>query len=214
MMTEFHQKMYEARGLRTVAALRKNAFDALFVETASGAAEKTMEFIFSGAKVGFGGSATIKSMNIQDLVTKKGAIILDHNAPGITPEQKTEILRAQLTCDVFISSSNAITMDGILLNVDFNGNRVAALSFGPKKNVVVAGLNKVVANLDEAYERLRAYASPLNNIRLHKENPCVIKGYCADCALPTRLCRAYLELRRKPALSDFTVIIVGEELGF
>jgi len=79
-----------------------------------------------------------------------------------------QILRSQLTCDVFISSANAITMEGFIFNVDGNGNRVAALSFGPKKNVIVAGMNKVVANLDEAYERLRTYASPLNNIRLEK----------------------------------------------
>ena len=213
-MSEFHAKLYEARGLRTVAALQKNGFDALYVQTAAIAAEKVLEFVVSGAKVGFGGSYTIKSMNIQELAAKKGAIILDHNAPGLGAEKKMDILRAQLTSDVFISSANAVTMDGMLLCVDGNGNRVAAMSFGPKKNVVVAGLNKSVANLDEAYERLKAYASPLNNIRFQKPNPCVTQGYCADCALPTRICRAYLELRRKPGLSDYTVIIVGEELGF
>ncbi len=213
-MSEFHAKLYEARGLRTVAALQKNGFDALYVQTAAIAAEKVLEFVVSGAKVGFGGSYTIKSMNIQELAAKKGAIILDHNAPGLGAEKKMDILRAQLTSDVFISSANAVTMDGMLLCVDGNGNRVAAMSFGPKKNVVVAGLNKIVANLDEAYERLKAYASPLNNIRFQKPNPCVTQGYCADCALPTRICRAYLELRRKPGLSDYTVIIVGEELGF
>lgn len=214
MMSEFHAKLYEARGLRTVAALQKNGFDALYVPSAALAAEKVLGFVFSGANVGFGGSYTIKSMNIQDLAARKGAVILDHNAPGLLAEEKMNILRAQLTSDVFISSANAVTMDGMLLCVDGNGNRVAAMSFGPKKNVVVAGINKIVANLDEAYERLKAYASPLNNIRFQKPNPCVTQGYCADCALPTRICRAYLELRRKPGLSDFTVIIVGEELGF
>ncbi len=213
-MSEFHAKLYEARGLRTVAALQKNGFDALYVPNAALAAEKVLEFVNSGAKVGFGGSYTIRSMDIQELAAKKGAIILDHNAPGLGAEEKMNILRAQLTSDVFISSANAVTMDGMLLCVDGNGNRVAAMSFGPKKNVVVAGVNKIVANLDEAYERLKAYASPLNNIRFQKPNPCVTQGYCADCTLPTRICRAYLELRRKPGLSDFTVIIVGEALGF
>ncbi|MEN6297177.1 MAG: lactate utilization protein [Rectinema sp.] len=213
-MSEFHAKLYEARGQRTVAALKKNGFDALYIPTAALAAEKVLEFVHAGAKVGFGGSFTVKSMNIQELAASRGAVILDHNKPGLGAEEKTEILRAQLTCDLFISSANAVTMEGFLFNVDGNGNRVAALSFGPKKNVVVAGINKVVANLDEAYERLKAYAAPINNIRLQKPNPCVTSGYCADCALPTRICRIYHILKRKPSLSDFTVIIVGEELGF
>ncbi|HOD58946.1 MAG TPA: lactate utilization protein [Rectinema sp.] len=213
-MDELHTRLYQARGLRTVSALQKNAFDALYVATAAEAAEKVLAFVYEGARVGFGGSMTIKSMNIQERAEKKGAIILDHNKAGLGAEEKMQILRSQLTCDVFISSANAITMEGFIFNVDGNGNRVAALSFGPKKNVIVAGMNKVVANLDEAYERLRTYASPLNNIRLEKPNPCVTQGYCADCVLPTRICRIYQVLRRKPSLSDFTVILVGEDLGF
>ncbi len=213
-MSEFHATLYEARGQKVVAALKKNGFDALYVPTAALAAEKVLEFVQPGARVGFGGSITVKSMNIQERAASKGAVILDHNKPGLSPEEKMEILRAQLTCDVFISSSNAVTMEGYLFNVDGNGNRVAALTFGPKKNVVVAGINKVVTDLDEAYERMKAYAAPLNNIRLARPNPCVTAGYCADCALPTRICRIYHILKRKPSLSDFTVIIVGEELGF
>jgi len=213
-MSEFHAKLYEARGQKVVAALKKNGFDALYLPNASLAAEKVLEFIQAGAKVGFGGSVTVKSMNIQERAASKGAIVLDHNRPGLSAEEKTEVLRAQLTCDVFVSSSNAVTMEGYLFNVDGNGNRVAALTFGPKKNVVVAGINKVVTNLDEAYERMKAYAAPLNNIRLQKPNPCATSGYCADCALPTRICRVYHILKRRPSLSDFTVIIVGEELGF
>lgn len=213
-MSEFHPWLYEARGQKAVAALAKNGFDALYLPSAAQAAEKVLEYVGPGAKVGFGGSMTIKSMNIAALAEQKGAIILDHNRPGLSAEEKMEILRAQLTCDVFISSANAVTLEGFLFNVDGNGNRVAALSFGPRKNVVVAGINKVVKDLDEAYERLKAYAAPLNNKRLSKPNPCTTAGYCADCALPTRICRIYHILKRKPSLSDFTVIIVGEELGF
>ncbi|HOE76213.1 MAG TPA: LUD domain-containing protein, partial [Rectinema sp.] len=103
-MDELHAKLYQARGLRTVSALQKNAFDALYVSTAAEATEKVLEFIYEGAKVGFGGSMTIKSMNIQELAAKKGAIILDHNKPGLGADEKMQILRSQLTCDVFISS--------------------------------------------------------------------------------------------------------------
>ena len=213
-MSEFHEKLYEARGQRVVVALKKNGFDALYVPTAELAAQKVLEFVQPGVKVGFGGSATVASMNIQELAAKKGAVILDHNNPDLSAEEKAEMRRAELLCDVFISGSNAVTLDGFLFNVDASGNRVAALSFGPKKTIVVAGINKVVANLAEAEERMKAYAAPINNIRLSRPNPCVAAGYCVDCAVPTRICRIYHILKRKPSMSDFTVIIVGEELGF
>ena len=101
-----------------------------------------------------------------------------------------------------------------ILNVDGNGNRVAALTFGPSKTVVVVGVNKIVRDLDEAFARLESYASPMNNKRLDRPNPCVKTGLCEDCQGETRICRAYQILRRKPSLSDFTVIVVGESLGY
>lgn len=204
----------ETIGTATVKALQKNGFDAVYVSDIEEAARRVMTFIEKGKTIGFGGSMTIKALRIPEKAQELGAIVLDHNAPGLTPDKKLEILRSQLTCDVFISGSNAVTMDGFLVNVDGNGNRVAALTFGPKKTVVVVGTNKIVRNLEEAQVRIETLASPMNNKRLDKPNPCVKTGVCQDCALETRICRAYQVLRRKPSLSDFTVIVVGSYLGF
>ena len=213
-MSEVEKWSNEARAAQAIAALTKNGFEAVYAATADEAAELVMKFVKPGMKVGFGGSMTIKALGIQEKSQAAGAQILDHNLPGLSPEEKREILRAQLTCDAFICSVNALTLKGEMMNVDGNGNRVAALTFGPRKNVVVVGANKIVADEAEAWARIKAWAAPMNNKRLAKENPCVKAGQCMDCQGPGRICRVYQVLRRRPSQSDFTVIIVGEKLGF
>jgi L-lactate utilization protein LutB len=213
-MSEVEKWSNEARAAQAIAALTKNGFEAVYAATADEAAELVMKYVKPGMKVGFGGSMTIKALGIQEKAQTVGAQILDHNLPGLSPEEKREILRAQLTCDAFICSVNALTLKGEMMNVDGNGNRVAALTFGPRKNVVVVGANKIVADEAEAWARIKAWAAPMNNKRLSKENPCVKAGQCMDCQGPGRICRVYQVLRRRPTQSDFTVIIVGEKLGF
>jgi hypothetical protein len=205
---------YEAIGKAACEALKRSFFDAHFVRKGEEALALIAGLVRPGMTVGFGGSMTLRAIGAQDKVRALGAAILDHNAPGLELEAKLEILRAQLTCDLFLSGSNAVTLEGDIVNVDGNGNRVAALAFGPKKTVVVVGANKVVRDLDEALERIETTASPMNNKRLDKSNPCVRTGTCEDCRGEDRICRAYQILRRRPTLSDFTVIIVGESLGF
>lgn len=213
-MTEVQSWSNLTRAERTKNALIKHGFDAIVVSTKEEALAEVMKFIKPGAKVGFGGSMTVKAVGVPEKAFEAGAIILDHNRPGLSTEEKMEILRAQLTCDVFISSVNAASMEGELFNIDGNGNRVAALTFGPRKTVVVVGANKIVETEDAAWARIRAWASPMNNKRLNKENPCVKTGQCMDCDSAGRICRVYQVLRRKPSASDFTVILVGEDLGF
>lgn len=204
----------EALGAQAVKALQKSGFDAVYVATAAEAADKVLSYIKPGASVGFGGSMTVKALGIQEKAAAKGAVLLDHNAPDLTPERKMEILRGQLTSDVFITGTNAVTLEGDLVNVDRNGNRLAALAFGPLKTVVVVGTNKIVRDIEEAFSRLEIYAGPMNNKRLNQPNPCVKSGLCEDCQGDTRACRIYQILRRKPGYSDFTVVVVGENLGF
>lgn len=213
-MTEVEMWSNEARAARTCAALVKNGFDAQFLKTKEEAAEFIMKFVKNGMKIGFGGSMTIKSLGIQEKALAAGAILLDHNAPGLSPEELAAIRRSQLTSDLFLSSVNAVTSDGFILNIDANGNRVAALSFGPSKVIVVAGANKIVADLDDAFARVEEYAAPMNNKRLSRPNPCTKSGFCMDCDGPMRSCRIYQILKRKPGLTDFTVLIVGDSLGY
>jgi hypothetical protein len=213
-MTAVEEWRYETIGKAACEALKKSGFDARFVLKGEEALAIIGGFIKSGMKVGFGGSMTIKAIGAEGKARALGAEILDHNAPGLSPERKLELMRAQLTCDLFLSSSNAVTLEGDIVNVDGNGNRVAALTFGPKKTVVVVGANKIVRDLDEALARLETNASPMNNKRLERPNPCVKTGTCEDCRGDTRICRVYQILRRRPLLSDFTVIVVGEPLGY
>ena len=205
---------YETLGKAACAALGKNGFDARYAATGAEALALVGSFIKPGMKVGFGGSMTLRGIGVHEKAKELGAEILDHSAPGLDAERQMEVRRAQLTCDLFLSGTNALTLDGELLNVDGNGNRVAALTFGPRKTVVVAGANKIVRDLDEAFERIELWAAPMNNKRLDKPNPCVKAGSCQDCKGETRLCRAYSILKRRPSLSDFTVIVVGESLGY
>ncbi|MDP3178756.1 MAG: lactate utilization protein, partial [Spirochaetaceae bacterium] len=148
-MNPVEQWHYETLGRAACEALKKNGFDAHFVHTGAEALEKIASLVKSGMKVGFGGSMSLRAIGAPDKVKELGAEILDHNAPGLEQSRKLEILRAQLTCDLFLSGSNAITLEGDIVNVDGNGNRVAALTFGPRKVVVVVGANKIVRDLDE-----------------------------------------------------------------
>ena len=204
----------ETLGKSACAALEKNGFDARYFATGAEALKFLESLVRPSMTVGFGGSMTLLALGASDALAALGAKILDHTAKGLTVDQKMETMRAQLTCDLFLSSSNAITLDGEIFNIDGNGNRVASLTFGPHKTVVVAGYNKIVRNLDEAEARAKLIASPMNNKRLDIPNPCVKTGVCMDCKSERRICCVYSVLKRKPFRSDFTVVIVGETLGY
>ncbi len=204
----------DALGTAAVEALKKNFFDAVYFADRAAAVEYVMGFVKSGAKVGFGGSMTVAELGIADKAKAAGAMILDHNDPAVPAEKKPEIRVAQQSCDLFLCSTNALTLDGMLVNVDGNGNRTNAMSFGPKKVVVIAGVNKICADEEAGYQRIREYAAPMNNKRLGIPNPCTVKGVCTDCSGKTRICRVYSTLKRKPSATDITVVVVGEELGF
>lgn len=208
---QWHQA---AVGQRVVAALQKNDFDARYVATLAEAADFIMAQVSPGMKVGFGGSMTIKDMGIQDKVQAAGGTVLDHGTPGLTREERVAVAREELLSDLYLCSSNAVTLDGRLVNIDGMGNRVSALSFGPEKVIVVLGINKVCQDEAAAFERLETIASPMNNKRLDIPNPCTKTGVCMDCQGPTRICRVYSVIRRKPVATDMTVLIVGENGGY
>ena len=204
----------ETIGEAACAALKKNGFGAHYVQSGEEAIALVEAMIKPDMTVAIGGSMTLTALKIPERAGRLGAKVLDHSAKGLTPEEKLAVMRAQLTADLMLSSSNAITLNGEIFNIDGNGNRVAALTFGPKKTVVVAGFNKIVRDLDEARERCELRASPMNNKRLGIANPCVKTGTCVDCKGESRICRIYSVLRQRPRLSDFTVIVVGENLGY
>ena len=213
MTTEF-QKWYEEKQVeRTVKALKKNNFDAIFVPTGAAALEELFKMIPGGAKVGVGGSVTLSQIGFFDEAKKRSVTVMNPPTPGMSPDEAIRLRREALLSDVFITSSNAVTEDGKLYNIDGTGNRVAAMMFGPKKVVLVCGVNKLVKDLDQAHERVKEWTAPMNVKRLSLKTPCAETGECADCASPQRICNVYVAMVKKPSRTDITVMLVGEHLG-
>lgn len=211
MIKKWHK---ETLTQKVVEALKKNNFNAEYVETKEDAKKKVLELLENSMSIGIGGSATTTELGILDELEKRGKEVLNHGLASLSPEEKMEIRRRQLTCDCFICSTNAITMDGKLVNVDGTGNRVSAMIFGPKKVVIIAGINKITNDVDAALERIEMYAAPMNNKRLNFPNPCTKTGICMDCSASSRICNVTTIIRKKPSLSDISIIIVGEQLGY
>lgn len=201
-------------GERTVRALEGNGFSARYFETAQEAVEYLEGQIGPGLTVGVGGSITIRECGILPRLEEKGCTILDFKTAQDRREELA-VRRAQLSADVFMCSSNAILQSGQLYNVDGVGNRIAAMTFGPPRVYVLAGVNKIVRDLEEARNRVRLYTGPIINIHREKEkNPCAETGFCVNCTQPTRICTVEVLHTKRPKFTEFTVLIVGEELGF
>jgi len=202
----------DQRVQRTLAALEKNGFQTFFASTKDEALDKVLSLIPSNASVGIGGSVTLREINLIEALTARGNTVFEHWSQ---PEENvTDIMRKQLTSDVFVSSSNAVTEDGKLVNIDKAGNRVAAMIFGPKRVVLVIGTNKIVKDLKEGIRRIRNVAAPMNARRRGDKTPCTATGICTNCETPDRVCRVITIMEKKPGRTDITVILVEKELGF
>lgn len=199
---------------RTKEALEKNNYDVYVVEKASDAAKKIEEIIEKGSKVSFGGSISILESGVLDILRNGQYDLLDRYKEGLTKEDIGEIFRESFFADYYITSTNALTENGELVNLDGNGNRVAAMIFGPKKVIVIAGINKIVKDLDEAYIRVRNTAAPINAKRLDKKTPCSQLGRCIDCSSPDRICNHMVVSYKQNTRGRGIVIIVKEEIGY
>ena len=205
-------KRYDKAGPAVAEAMKKRGFEAYYVSTAEGAREKALELIPENSVVSWGGSMTIDEIGLKQAVIDRGCKVINRDEAE-RPEERMELMRKALTCDVFLMSANAISEDGQLVNIDGNGNRVAALCFGPKEVIVVAGMNKVAGNLEEAYARARKFAAPVNAQRFNLATPCGKTGLCADCLSPECICSQMVVTRRASG-GRIKVILVGADLGF
>jgi hypothetical protein len=212
-MTQFHHWYGEMQAQRTVQALKKNNFDAQYFPQATDALEALWKSIPEGATVGVGGSMTLDQIGFYDAIQKRPVKLLNPFAKGLPPEEGGKIRRAIFSADVFVCSSNAVTEDGKLYNIDATGNRVAAMIFGPKRVVLLCGVNKIVKDVHEAHKKVMEWVAPMNVKKLGRKPPCGQTGQCADCASPERICNAYVTLAKKPRQTDFSVFLIGENLG-
>jgi hypothetical protein len=213
-MTEFQKWYQKLQVERTIKALQKHNFDAKFTANASDALGEIFRIIPEGATVGIGGSLTLNQIGFFDEAKRYPIKLMNTTAPGISPEEVLKMRREMLLADVYLSSSNAVTEEGQLYNIDATGNRVGAMMFGPKKVILVCGVNKIVKDIEEAQRRVQEWVAPMNAKRLGLKTPCAETGECADCSSPQRICNIYTVLARKPLRTDIVVILVGEQLGF
>lgn len=164
--------------------------------------------------VSVGGSQTLFELDLISYLRNREIRFLDRYKGELTGEEKKELYRKSFFADFYFSSSNAITVDGHLYNVDHTGNRVAALLYGPEKVFVIVGINKIVDTVEEAIARVRAVAAPANNVRLNRNTPCVKFGSCVDCKVEDRICNEYTLIKRQAVKDRIEVIILPFELGY
>lgn len=206
---------HEQKCRKAVESLIRNDFAAVYCATPQEAFDVIVADSAGAQTVGFGGSMTVTGLQVESRLRELGKEILNHGNPDFSRDEKMEIMRRQLTCDLFLSGTNALTLSGELVNIDATGNRVAAMFFGPRKVIVVAGRNKLVdGSVHDAVTRVKNWATPPNSKRLNFKTPCATTGFCANCNSPERLCRITTVLERKPRFTDVKVLVVNADMGF
>ena len=199
---------------RMIKNLHRRNMEAFYCPTAEEAVRKVSELIIDGSSVTWGGSATIREMGIPDVLRSRGTLqVLDRDLAESQEEKVAMYLRA-FSADVYLTSANAISEDGVIVNIDGNGNRVAAISWGPKKVVFVIGMNKVAQTTEAALARARSTAAPINAQRFDIETPCKTDGACHNCNSPESICSYVHFLRNSRNKDRHVVVLVGENLGY
>lgn len=205
---------YEQKCRKAVASLEKNGFTAVYCASGAEAFDYIVKEAESADSIGLGGSMSVVDLQVADRLREMGKELLNHSAPGLTPDERLETMRRQLTCDLFLAGTNALTLSGMLVNIDATGNRVGSMLFGPKKVIVVAGRNKLVeGGVEDAIRRVKEWSSPPNARRLNFKTPCATTGFCSDCNSPDRICRVTTIIDHQPRRTDLRVLVVNEDMG-
>ena len=214
MEENYRTWLWEKLAETCIKNLKKHDFDAHFVSTPEQARALIIDMVSGYDTFGFGGSDTTRSLGVLEELKAQGKTIYDHWVKSQGPEENMDLRLQMGRCDCFFTSANAISAEGEVINVDGVGNRTSAMAFGPKKVVIVAGMNKVTHDLESALRRVREVAGPMRAKSFGVETPCAETGVCSDCDSPQRICRITTILHRRPMLTDITVILVNEALGF
>ncbi len=201
-------------GEKLVKNLKRRNIEAHYCPTSQEAVSKVMDLIADGSSVTWGGSMTVRDMGIPQALKERGTLeVLDRDTVS-DPAQKQQMYLRAFSADVFLSSANAISEDGVIVNIDGNGNRVAAISWGPKKVIFIIGLNKVASTVEAAIARARSTASPINAQRFDIATPCRLDGMCHNCNSPESICSYIHLLRNSRTQGRHIVVLVGEDLGY
>ncbi len=211
---------------KVMKSLESNNIKAVYAETKAEVCETVKDMLFKGAVITAGGSMSLKESGVWDIINSPEYDFRDRTKQGISEEERTKAHKAAVGCDFFFCSTNAVTEKGELVNVDGNANRIASIAFGPKKVVMVVGVNKIVKDIDEGFLRVKKIAAPKNAVRLNTGTPCQKLGHCVSllksdcpamtdgCKSPNRMCVEYLITGFQKTGNRITVILCGETLGY
>ncbi|MBQ3053382.1 MAG: lactate utilization protein [Clostridia bacterium] len=206
---------------KVISNLEKNLMKAYYVENKEQVVPLISSLVSGKESVSAGGSVTLNECGVIDYLRNGKFNFLDRFKQGLSHQEKEKLFREAFLADLYITSSNAITLDGQLYNVDGNSNRIAAIAYGPEKVIVVAGINKIVKDMDEAVLRVKNIAAPKNCVRLNMNTPCAKLGHCIKndtsyegCNSPDKICCSRLVCGQQRYKDRISVIIVGEELGY
>lgn len=203
----------EKLAAKIIKNLKRRNFEACYCATSAEAIKAVSAMIPDGSSVTWGGSMTIRDMGLTKALHERDLKIFDRDEAK-TRDEAQQIYHEAFSCDYYLSSVNAISEDGVIVNIDGNGNRVAAITFGPKHVIFVAGLNKVAQDVQSALARARSTASPINAARFDIKTPCQIDGICHNCNSPESICNYIHFMRNSHPAGRHTVVLVGEDLGY
>ena len=204
---------YKKRGEILVKNLQSRHFDAYYCATKEEALSKALDLIPKDATVGWGGAYSAMQIGLMDALNKGPYRTIDRDKCK-TQEEKQQAAKDCFSADVFLTGANALSLDGQMVNIDGNGNRVGAVIYGPTSVLVIAGMNKVEENLDAAIQRARTVAAPINEQRFLGNTPCAVTGVCADCKSENCICNHIVVTRHCRPVGRIKFILVGEDLGF
>jgi len=211
-----NRAIFRSRAREIIKNLKKRNMDGAYFEKTEQAVASILMEIPDGVLVGLGGSESIIESGLVDALRKRSIRLLDRYKEGVSKEEVWEMRREGLSADIYVSSSNAVTMDGKIVNMDGIGNRAAAMIFGPGKVILLVGMNKVVKTVEDAVARIKNYVAPRNAIRVNIDTPCSKKGFCQEphCHPPHRICSQLVILESSMFPARIKLFLVGEELGY
>jgi len=212
------ENYWKARLTELKETLTENNFEVFVAENTDEAKSIVLEKIIpeiAPKSISWGGSLTFVATGLYDILKNKHDLnVLDTYDKALPPEESLERRRQSLLVDLFITGSNAVTESGQLVNLDMFGNRVGALTFGPKNVIILVGRNKIVPDLDEAMFRIKNYAAPVNTMRLDKKTPCAKTSFCEDCKSPDRICNTWTITEKSFPKKRVKIILINKDLGF
>lgn len=213
-MEENLKTLLKIKETELIKSFEANNMTLMFVKNQTELETYLKSILKDGKKVAVGGSVTLNQMGVVDLLRTSDVHFIDRYEEGLSRDVIEDRFREAFYADLFITSTNALTMDGCLYNVDGTGNRVAAMIFGPKEVIVIAGLNKICQDEAGALSHIKNCSAPANAIRLNKKTPCVKTGRCMECHSPERICSSFVKLGYQGKVNRMKVIIVEDYLGY